>query len=131
MVRCGEGELGYHIFYQMIEGSDDSLRRELQLGPKVTENNDFLPPLSEVWVISRFTAVFFLVRLKYTLPTVSIYCYLVDLMLIYTIYMSCNDAFIGQNLNLRSTKVLFYTSFSSNVLAIRLRSTAALVSNGR
>lgn len=48
MVRCGEGELGYHIFYQMIEGSDDSLRRELQLGSRATENNDFLPPLTEV-----------------------------------------------------------------------------------
>ncbi|KAL5255542.1 hypothetical protein ACHWQZ_G010943 [Mnemiopsis leidyi] len=47
VVRCGEGELGYHIFYQMIEGSDDSLRRELQLGSRATENNDFLPPLTE------------------------------------------------------------------------------------
>ncbi|XP_063674663.1 unconventional myosin-XVIIIa-like isoform X2 [Bolinopsis microptera] len=47
VVNCGEGELGYHIFYQMIEGSDDSLRRELQLGSRATENNDFLPPLIE------------------------------------------------------------------------------------
>ena len=48
MVRCNEGERGFHIFYQMIEGSDDSLRRELQLGPRVTENNAFLPALAEV-----------------------------------------------------------------------------------
>lgn len=47
VVQCGAGELGYHIFYQMIEGSDDSLRRELQLGSKITENNAFLPPLTE------------------------------------------------------------------------------------
>ena len=48
VVKCEDGELGYHIFYQMIEGSDDSLRRELQLGPRVTESNAFLPSLTEV-----------------------------------------------------------------------------------
>ena len=58
VVNCGEGELGYHIFYQMIEGSDDSLRRELQLGSRATENNDFLPPLIEVrHLLSTFQTV--------------------------------------------------------------------------
>ena len=47
VVRRPEGEPNYHIFYQLLSGADDALRRELGLD-NLHQPNLFMTPLQRV-----------------------------------------------------------------------------------
>lgn len=49
VVRRPEGEPNYHIFYQLLSGADNDLRRVLGL-ENLSEPNLFMTPLQRVYL---------------------------------------------------------------------------------
>lgn len=62
VVRRPEGEPNYHIFYQLLSGADDDLRRTLGLD-RLTEPNLFMTPLQRVSLDKAHTRLCFTLKL--------------------------------------------------------------------